>query len=141
MNDNDIIKGLTICGTRYDCQNGECPYYGELGNDCVLKNTNDVLDLIERQKAEIKRLEAEIDAQYEQAKADILGNMADGGVSCHWCIEQHKIEAIHEFAERLEPKLANNTDISHVGYQSIIADVDNLIKELTEEQRNERKIN
>lgn len=44
-----------------------------------------------------------------------------------------KAEAYKEFAERLEPKLANNTDISAVGYQSVIDDIENLIKEMVGE--------
>lgn len=134
-NDNDIIKALEHCS-----ENGECkdclanPHKGNYGY-CVGGLMKRAIDLINRQKAEIKRLEAEIDAQYEQAKADILGNMADGGVSCHWCIEQHKAEAIEEFAERIEPKLANNINIGLAEYQFVIADINNLVKEMTEEQK------
>lgn len=61
-------------------------------------------DEIERLKAEYAELEAEIDKQYEQARADILGNMADGGASCHWCIDGHRKNAIKDFAERLKEK-------------------------------------
>lgn len=31
--------------------------------------------------------ETNYDKVYEQAKADIIGNMADGGTSCHWCMD------------------------------------------------------
>lgn len=44
--------------------------------------------------------------------------------------KQIKAEAIKEFAERLENKLANNTDISAVGYQSVIGEIINLVKEM-----------
>lgn len=40
-----------------------------------------------------------------------------------------RTEAINEVAERLEKKLANNTDISAVGYQSVIGNIICLIKE------------
>ena len=98
MTDNEIIKALECC-VNADCEN--CPSKTICDSDTerfVVK----VFDLINRQKAEIEELEAEIDKQYEQAKADILGNMADGGTSCHWCIDQHRANAVKEFAERFE---------------------------------------
>jgi hypothetical protein len=85
-------------------------------------------------KAEIEMLESEIDKQYEQAKADILGNMADGGTSCHWCMEQHKAEAIKEFAERLVAIYENDEiyakPIAHILVMTLFRDIDNLAKEM-----------
>ncbi len=93
------------------------------------------LDLIKRQKAEIERLNAEVEKQYEQAKADILGNMPDGGMSCHWCIEQHKAEAIKEFAERLKAVSSRLQIGGEYNYQIItINSIDYLVKEMTEAQ-------
>ena len=69
----------------------------------------DAIDFINLQKAEIERLEAEVDKQYEQAEADILANMADGGMSCHWCITEHKAEAIKEFAEAYKEQIKSCT--------------------------------
>jgi hypothetical protein len=117
LSDNDIIKALERC---FDGCNHLCPLYDY--KDCKYRLLTGSLDLMNRQKAEIKewrrvvdtwvelhekdkaeieRLETEISKQYEQAKADILGNMADGGTSCHWCIEEHRNRAIKEFAEML----------------------------------------
>ena len=115
MTDNEIIKALECCLSSNDliaCQkcpavklNICCDGSTKISNGIV----NSVIDLINRQKAEIESLEAEIEKQYEQAKADILGNMSDGGTSCHWCIEQHEIKAIKEFAERLcEGRVSND---------------------------------
>lgn len=39
-------------------------------------------------KDEYEDLCNDYDKVYEQAKADILGNMADGGTSCHWCMDE-----------------------------------------------------
>ena len=105
MTDNEIIKALECCS----CKPLKC-------NDCPCMQTGErfevekyAIDLINRQKAEIEDLETEIDNPYEQAKADILGNMADGGVSCHWCIEKHRANAIKEFAERLcDDRISND---------------------------------
>lgn len=36
--------------------------------------------------------------------------------------------SIKEFAEKLEEKLANNMDISCVGYQSVIADINDIVE-------------
>ena len=108
MTDNKIIKALECCSNNvlYE-QCVDCPYkeYLEKGHTCIIKATKNALDLINRQKAEIERLQ---DVNIRLTKA----------------------EAIKEFAERLEPKLANNTDISAVGYQSIVEVVDNLVKEM-----------
>ena len=58
--------------------------HGRNTNTAIIGICNRAVDLINRKNAEIEELEAEIDKQYEQARADILGNMADGGTSCHW---------------------------------------------------------
>lgn len=138
MTDKEIIKALECCGKPVDENScSECPYHC-YEEDCH-KLLPQAIDLINRQqaeienyikvaeyqqnltlkksfeikelKAEIERLEAEIDKQYEQAKADILGNMADGGESCHWCIDEHRKNAIKEFAEKLKAKFS---DIEYV---------------------------
>ncbi len=93
------------------------------------------LELIKDLQEENASLEAEVDKQYEQAKADILGNMSDGGTSCHWCIEQHRLNAIKEFAERLKPKLRTNAYVSP--FASNVNDVilDNLVNEIVGEEK------
>ncbi len=37
---------------------------------------------------------------YEQAEQNVLANIADGGTSCHRCIEQHEKKASKETAEK-----------------------------------------
>jgi hypothetical protein len=103
----------------------------DLINRLQAENSNLTSDLTSLQsdltsvKAEIEELEAEIEKQYEQAEADILGNMADGGASCHWCIDQHESNARKEFAERLKGKMYIKKDKL---YYSVI--IDNLLAEL-----------
>ena len=63
-----------------------------------------------------------------EAKADIIDNMVDGGTSCHWCIEQHKINTIKEFAEEFE-KRCLKCGIYPVVTKNILK---NLVKEKTE---------
>ena len=38
---------------------------------------------------------------YEQAEQTVLANIADGGTSCHWCMEQHEKKARKETAEKI----------------------------------------
>lgn len=108
MKDSDIIKSMHSCANDTTC--AKCLYQQHYQNGCCQsKLIGDALGLIKRQQAEIERLktenaelEAEVETQYEQARADILGNMADGGVSCHWCIAENKKNAIKDFAERIK---------------------------------------
>lgn len=69
-----------------------------------------LIDVITQQKEDIQDLELQIDNQYEQAKSDILGNMADGGTSCHWCIENHISEALKKQWISVEVKLPDEGD-------------------------------
>lgn len=55
MNDNDIIKALGCC---ISCS--ECPYY-KWGDRCVKKRDADIINLINRQKAEIAELKQRIE--------------------------------------------------------------------------------
>ena len=41
-------------------------------------------------------------------------------------------DGIDDFVKRIEPKLANNINIGLAEYQSVIADINNLVKEMTE---------
>lgn len=138
MNDNDIIKALECCKDR---RCGMCDrrygYHAE-ENVCRLELMENALDLINRQKVEIEELNAECEKQYEQAKADILGNISDGGTSCHWCMEQHEAKAIKEFAERLKSRVMKYTEWDEGGWDSKkeavrIEDVTNILREMTEE--------
>lgn len=41
-------------------------------------------------------------------------------------------DGIDDFVKRIEPKLANNINIGLAEYHSVIADINNLVKEMTE---------
>lgn len=124
MNDNDIIKALEHCLVSGDC--AVCMY-----NEArCLDLTQDAFDLINRQKAEIDRL---IDLTFELTE-DNEAWVADNH-DLRIELKTAKAEAIKEFAQRIEPKLANNTDISAVGYQAMIAIIDSLVKEMIGDQK------
>jgi hypothetical protein len=113
MTDNDIIKALELC-IDDECRCGECPYFGIAsdGVSCGKEHGIDMLNLINRQKAEIERLRYNLKA--------VLDERADHS------------EAIKEFAKRLNENCYRN------GYgEGIIFDyeIDNLVKEMTEDQK------
>lgn len=133
MTDNEIIKALECCVNVKDVKCNECPLiHSEKFCFKVLHETT--LDLIDRQKAEIERLEKEIESLNKQYPCVV--KMSD------YClvytrslddydklIDEIKSEAIKEFAERLKP----------TGKQKYIsyARVERLVKEMTEGKDNE----
>ena len=106
MNDNEIIKALEcckVCSSPEYC--GECPYVEcTTVKGCVDEMLTDALNLINRQKAEIERLEK-------------LNIIYKGGV------DYFKSEAIKEFAERLK-----DIYTLHEGLHKVI---DNLMEEMS----------
>lgn len=70
MTDNEIIKALECCGEEDKCK--ECPYYNKGNFKCLnYKFFKDLLDLINRQKAEIERLREENEIK-SQKRANIF---------------------------------------------------------------------
>lgn len=74
MNVDNIIKALKCCG-HGRCTVAECPYY-EVKN-CSEQNTEDAINLINRQIAEIERLNAEIEILRNEI-ADLLKKVPEG---------------------------------------------------------------
>jgi hypothetical protein len=76
LTDEQIIKGLEICGKEEPCE--ECPYNG---TQCLYTLPRDAADLVNRQKAEIDDLKVGLDTMrgaansykmhYEEAQAEI----------------------------------------------------------------------
>jgi hypothetical protein len=99
----------------------------QLQSDIINANMN-----LEHMTAEFEELEAEYEKVYEQAEADILGNLPQGGASCHWCIDKHKEYAIKEFAERLKEylEITDCDDWFEITEHGLICEIDNLVKEM-----------
>lgn len=118
MTDEQIIKALEA-HTSQNC--GDCPYDTNLTDMCVSPVMKDALDLIKRQQEEIDLLKMDNEKMttkvFEMAMKKVI-------------TEKTRAEAIKEFAEKLEHKLANNADISHAGWYSVIADMQELGKEM-----------
>ena len=79
--------------TIKDLQETVDNYSGSWKRYDILANA---LTLIKELTEEIKDLEADYDRVYEQAEADIHGNMADGGTSCHWCMDKTKADTVKQ---------------------------------------------
>ena len=118
MTDNEVIKALECCGFEYGNRCSICPKY-DGGNDfCQEELHRYALDLINRQKAEIERLEKALEEQYESS---IIA------------MDVYKSEAIKEFAERLKLKLQWDTEFENT--LVFETDIDNLVKEMTEVEK------
>ena len=67
MTDNEIIKAFAVCNDIEKGSCGKCPYNrGADDNSCVDDMITDVYNLINRQKAEIEELKAEIERMHEE---------------------------------------------------------------------------
>ena len=134
MTDNEIIRSLEICANNGDCK--ECvinPHHGNYGY-CTSLAINAALDLINRQKAEIERLQKEC----EITRAYIHNNGLEWGLVSHLeFYKNQKSEVIKEFAERLKGKvdidLCEAIDCSDYLYD-LPKLIDNLVKEMEKDK-------
>ena len=106
MSCEDIYEALRFCAIEKKCT--RCPLFSITDCDAVLMPA--VFEIVKRQKSEIEGLRA-----------------------CISMLEAAKNGAVDTFIRKLEFKLANNRNISAVGYQSIIADIHSVVKEMTED--------
>ena len=125
MTDNEIIKALECCTANNRCDT--CPRLGM--NCCMNLLIRNALDLINRQKAEIERLEKERASTAEYCLRKELKTE----------LKTAQSEIIKEFAERLKETITNaiNTyyNSNSGGYylaEDVIEDIDDLVKEMTE---------
>ena len=122
--DEEIIKRLERCVKR-----GNRNY-----------DTDIVLDLINRQKAEIERLKECPKCVYEY-DGEVTEYCVQGPCSNFKTVEQIKAEAYKEFAERIKLSIKANVvetlcnDVRGV-YKAeyVLDDIDNLLKELVGEE-------
>ena len=101
MTDKEFMKALECCSAEYiACK--ECPLNGKpFCERCIIENA---IDLINRQQAEIERLESIISTDNQLIK------------SLNKCYEISKDEAIKEFAERFDDVLVGMRDeYAHFG--------------------------
>ena len=114
MTDEQIIKALECCGVNRDCAG--CPKEKE-PYGCYFVLCGGALDLINRQKAEIERLQ-------KQLKKGI--DLRDS------VFKIVKAEAIKEFAERVKDKIPKRCKMDGIDTVNVYIYIDNLVKEMTE---------
>ena len=113
--DEEIIKALECCK---DCCCKQCDEE---------PNFQEAIDLINRQKAEIERLEKVLNGRDQLVNA------------LNKCYKQAKSEAVKEFAEKLKNEINIRTTYSREQDKNVMRMIDNLVKEMTEVEINQRK--
>lgn len=110
MTDNEIIKALEWNISKF----GEEVCFGYMDKDgCKKVDAKDILDIINRQKAENERLKINLKA--------VIDERAD------------HTEAIKEFAERLKEQSDSHFDYSELVFEISEEKIDNLVKEMAGE--------
>ena len=123
LTDKEIISSLEVIATTGNCE--ECKIRNcKWGTcNCSQITANVALDLINRQKAEIERLEKVFNGRDQLVNA------------LNKCYKQAKSEAYKEFAERLNEKaqIADCFD----SYNMVVGThfIDNLLKEMVGEEK------
>ena len=127
MTDNEIINALECCTTK-GAKCSDCPAFKKVDRSDCKKYFRGAIDLINLQKAEIERLNIELQSMRSAANS----------YKMHY--ETVKSETIKEFAERFA-KALSEFDMSSVGLpeydrgykdcMTAIEDtIDNLVKEM-----------
>lgn len=138
MTDNEIIKALECCSKHHNTCGTCCPMDSICNNvrDCLITLSKNALDLIRRQKAEIERLQKKANTPFAEFTFDenkLKEIVSDAIKNIEFNLNSVKSEAIKEFAERLKCGVPQETGVIRC------ADVDNLVKEMTEIETNQRK--
>lgn len=123
--DEEIIKALECHINAEDCVG--CEMFGRC-DEIIL--TELVLDLINRQKAEIERLRAKVETRTQEKLA--LGRIYTQKLKT----VKYEVyyEAYKEFAERIRECCDLNNDLSTDAWLSVTADIDCVLKEMSGEQ-------
>ena len=123
MTDNEIIKALECCRDAesvFDCQN--CPYI-ECTNKkgCITELHGDILDIINRQKAEIERLRNTVKTDFLTVTEKLKLSQSE--------ISEIRTEAIKEFAKSISR--LSFSDEENGESMMYLQDVYDLVEEMT----------
>lgn len=135
-----VIKALECCINHEGDNCPDCPYHYTVdgfNHNCKEDMCTDALALIKELTEEIEDLEADYDRVYEQAEADVHGNMANGGTSCHWCMDKTKADTVRKMQSKLTYMSEFMLRADHNGamyYVDHAAWVEEIAKELLEEK-------
>lgn len=136
MTDEQIIKALECCSTDDGDDCSRCPYgnivYKSGNGGCVNRCRKDVLDLINRQKAEIERLEKAAGEKFNQW--ELLAEKTKQHYANLYKEAKNslKAEAIKEFAERLKNGTFLGKEKKSVEHAIWIYEIDKIVEEMTE---------
>ena len=135
MSDNEIKKALECCSKGNQCKS-DCPYDNEDDSciECTSLLTKYALDLINRQQAEIERLN-----KARQRQAQFLGEERGQKYELLNKIGTAKTEAIKEVLSVLETTIEESDKYireyedskEQRAYNKALRDVYNLVKEMT----------
>lgn len=116
LTDKEIIKALECCSNP-KTRRGGCSFYGKgsLDTTCSMVLMGNAFDLINRQQAEIERLQYLLDE--EEKKYTI-------------CAKHFYKEVIKEFAERLKTEIDIRPTHSKKQNEYVFFLIDNLVKEM-----------
>ena len=139
LTDNEIIKALEICLNETDICN-ECPYEFDdcLNEDGTSRLMQNALDLINRQKTEIERLQDEIGSLNKAYPCTVKMNdyclvYARSLDDYDNLIGDISVEGIKEFWQILKRKAFGIIDPDSSIKVVDVADGDNLVKEMVGE--------
>lgn len=138
MKDNEIIKALECCCTLNGVGCRNCPQYDIHSAMCVKNLIRNALDLINRQKSEIERLQKENEILSKNADTAFQDGLNEAQDLYALQIKNEiKSEAVKEFAEMYKTEVTKRYE--DIAYQDLFFGVvDNLVKEMTEVNENDR---
>lgn len=161
MNDNEVIKALKCCSSK-KLLCSRCPNKKE-GIDCVTLLSADTLNLIDRQNAEIERLQKDLDIinaantelygafeENERLKSEIerlekirselskeVEGFADHNKQLRYDVKKIRTEARKEFVNMAKKHIYKNVSAPTPGQRYVMKKftelLDNLVKEMEEE--------
>ena len=134
--DEEILEAMEHC-VKNLCHCAKCPRF-DIGYDTCHEDLYlDILALINRQKARIDDLKVKLDAMrgaansykmhYEEEQAELVDLRTIVFTDRSEAIKNLKSEAVKEFAKRLKDELSFGRYIQ-------VDQIDNLVKEMTEER-------
>lgn len=135
MTDNEIIKALECCQSEDSGMCRICPFHSDTYSGCWYELHKDALDLINRQKAEIKSLKEKAKRWKENYESQqvVVGDFREIINKQAKELKTAKAEAVKEFAERLKSYLHQDdfgTPDEYWKPESEFANmIDNLLKE------------
>ena len=133
LTDAEIKKALECCAKNEDDCTTECPLWLN-DESCFSYLIKPILDLINRQEQENESLKAEVERLLQKTQRPQDADPMDFcGVLCDFAeelIAKAKAEAYKEFAEGLLKKELESKYFSHMAYQALKFDTNNLLNEL-----------